>query len=168
MWSFQVIITSTSYFIHYLRNRDGTAFSFFSFDVLAFRIKNMTDCWRPSNHTKQQKFWMTFLGRNYHNPQYISKVTFDRWEIHGFISCLFPTYFLSVSAIIEYFHYGFLLNGTDALIFGRDVEVFWFKGVKNINCSDSCCVPSLCDFNYGNHWSEYVHLLNQTLISCKG
>ena len=124
----------------------------------------MTDCWRPSNHTKQQKFWMTFLGWNYRNPEFISEVHVysDRWEVHGFISCLFPTYFLSVSAIIEYFHYGFLLSGTDALIFGRDVEVFWFKGVKNITCSERCCVPSQCDFNYSNYWSEYVYLLNQT------
>ena len=70
--------------------------------------------------------------------------------------------FLSVSAIIEYFHYGFLLNGTDALIFGRDVEVFWFKGVKNINCSERCCVPSQCDFNYDKQWSVHLYLLNQT------
>ena len=122
----------------------------------------MTDCWRPSNRTKQQKFWMKFFGRNHFNPEYVSESANKMWRIYGFISCLFPTYYLSVSATIEYLHFGFLLNGTDALIFGRDVEVFWFKGVKNINCSDSCCVPSLCDFNYDNHWSEYVHLLNQT------
>ena len=85
-----------------------------------------------------------------------------RWKIRGFISCLFPTYFLSVSAIIEYLYYGFLLNGTDALIFGRDVEVFWFRGVKNFNCSESCCVPSQCDFNYQNNFPGDFYLINQT------
>ena len=122
----------------------------------------MTDCWSLSNSTKQQKFWMTFLGKNYLNQHYITDLIEKRWRIYGFISCLFPTYFLSVSAIIEYFHYGFLFNGTDALIFGRDVEVFWWKGVNNINCSESCCLPSQCDFNYQNNFTEDFYLINQT------
>ena len=83
------------------------------------------------------------------NPLYGNLEPKMLWEIPGYVSCVNPTFFVSIAAIIDYLFNEVLTKGPNsAKLYGRDIEGFLFKGIKDIDCEISCCVPAQCDYKH--------------------
>ena len=105
--------------------------------VLVFRMKKyMESCFVKENGTDpKHDFMLRIIAQN---RALLYKQTTGDWYIRGQVSCSEPAFFLSIPCTV-FIKYVKPVKSSHTRILDH-VEVFWFDGIPNVNCTVICCL----------------------------
>ena len=109
--------------------------SSFNYYILVFMLKGDMDCSLPRNNTQSRTFIVTIDVKNRLDRRYFFSQTISDWAIKGILSCAEPSFYLATAGTTQVLK----VTNSEMNDFNKHVNIFWWKGVRAINCELYLC-----------------------------
>ena len=113
------------------------ASSSFNYYTLVFMLKDDMDCSLPSNstHIHSHPFVVTIDSTNRLDRKHFFSQRISDWAIDGIFSCTEAAFYLATAGTSQILQ----VKYSEMNSFNKDINIFWWKGIREINCELHVC-----------------------------